>query len=561
MRGYRTLREGRFKMRSPVTLLEPRHSIPHGIPRVAAAVLSLLALPWLLAVPAQARDAASFGGNGGGEFRSKCPAGLAMFAYIGRAGTALDRIQPICIEVRADKGLGPRQDQGTDHGGNGGGVIQRTCPDSVVTSIRVFSGGDNLVSLIDLGCTNLKTGAQTAVSGRSAGKHTSNNLSTCNSDEIAVGIHGRHGAMIDRLGLICEKRSAVIPQPTPTPEPPPTPKKSELGDAILKYALDALGKCVDMTEKVRGEPCPPLKKDDTGHGECTHLAYGAIHKAGGYIPPDQYVWSTHKILEYDLDRKDPKINFKDPKLDIQPGDIIQVFKFELRKDDDNFWQAGKQHTAIVEKLDRGVLHVLEQNTWQGDTNRRYVTRGTMDLTWEIKSGKLVIYRAAKEKKTLVATSTPGTNTQGAGRTSGYRSIASPTGKLCNGYADSMWTQLSAARQKKCHFASQTGWNATRTEWLDACLKSSSAPDAAKRDQAALTDLMNRCNANNEKLDAIVTTATDLYDTPGGKGKKIGMLQTGARTIRSDCLTGGSNQGWAKVPKGYIWGAHINPGCK
>jgi hypothetical protein len=213
-------------MRSPVTLLEPRHPNPHVIPRVAAAVLSLLALPWLLAIPAQARDAASFGGNGGGEFRSKCPAGLAMFAYIGRAGTALDRIQPICIEVRADKGLGPRQDRGTDHGGNGGGVIQRTCPDSVVTSIRVFSGGDNLVSLIDLGCTNLKTGAQTAVSGRSAGKHTNNNLSTCNSDEIAVGIHGRHGAMIDRLGLICEKRSAVIPAP-PIVVKKEEPKKEE----------------------------------------------------------------------------------------------------------------------------------------------------------------------------------------------------------------------------------------------------------------------------------------------------------------------------------------------
>jgi hypothetical protein len=231
-----------------------------------------------------------------------------------------------------------------------------------------------------------------------------------------------------------------------------------------------------------------------------------------------------------------------------------VFAFRLEKDGGNYWETGTQHTAIIEKLDRGVLHVLEQNSWEGETNRRYVTRGTMDLTWDIKRGRLFIYRAEK-KKTLVASSAQ------PARGVGYRSIVSPTGKVCNDHANAMWTQLSAARQKKCHFASQTSWNATRTEWLDACMKSSNAADAAKRDQNALTDLMNRCNANNEKLEAIVTTATDLYDTPGGKGKKTGVLQTGARTIRSDCLTGGSNQGWAKVAKGYIWGEHIKPGCK
>lgn len=65
----------------------------------------LLGLSWLTPALAE-RDAGSHGGSGGGEFHERCPAHFAMFAYFGRAGSALDNIQPICAEVRASGGRG-----------------------------------------------------------------------------------------------------------------------------------------------------------------------------------------------------------------------------------------------------------------------------------------------------------------------------------------------------------------------------------------------------------------------------------------------------------------------
>jgi hypothetical protein len=71
---------------------------------------------------------------------------------------------------------------------------------------------NKLVAEIDLTCTNLQTGAVTVQNGKNAGKPIAPSvLFSCNADEIGVGIYGRSGAMVDQIGLICEKLSVVQP--------------------------------------------------------------------------------------------------------------------------------------------------------------------------------------------------------------------------------------------------------------------------------------------------------------------------------------------------------------
>jgi hypothetical protein len=179
----------------------------------AAFTYFALGLTGLFAVTAsEARDAGALGGGGGGEYRSQCPSGHAWFSYIGNAGTALDGIRALCTSVQPDKTTTGTAE--TDyHGGSGGSRIQRTCPaNSVVTALRVWMEANKLVAEIDLTCTNLQTGAVIVQDGRNVGRPISPSvLFSCNADEIGVGIYGRSGALVDQIGLICEKLTVVQP--------------------------------------------------------------------------------------------------------------------------------------------------------------------------------------------------------------------------------------------------------------------------------------------------------------------------------------------------------------
>ena len=113
--------------------------------------------------------------------------------------------------------------------------------------------------------------------------------------------------------------------------------------------------------------------------------------------------------------------------DIQPGDIIQTFnaKFVDPSNASNWTGTSTQHTAIVESNNGGVLTLLEQNTWDGPTNRRFVTRSTLNLNWTLmttepnkQETRLVVYRA-EQTKGFAATK----SVQAAQKTSGWRRLA------------------------------------------------------------------------------------------------------------------------------------------
>lgn len=147
------------------------------------------------------------------------------------------------------------------------------------------------------------------------------------------------------------------------------------GMEALSYAQQWFGKCVDGKGNVHG-PCQPLPMAQVGDGECTHLVQAALAQAGARFTSGSYEWGTKINPPY------------------QPGDIIQLFNAKL-VGPNGWWETGTQHSAIIESVNGGVLTVLEQNTWADKTNRRYVTRGTINLNWKLERGTYVVYRATK----------------------------------------------------------------------------------------------------------------------------------------------------------------------
>jgi jacalin-like lectin domain-containing protein len=226
--------------------------------KVLGTTLTYLALgltSFFAVTASEARDAGSLGGGGGGEFRSQCPSGHAWFAYIGNAGSALDGIRALCTSVQPDKTTTGTAE--TDyHGGSGGSRIQRTCAaNSVVTALEVYIEANKLVAHINLFCTNLQTGAVTRPNyGRQGGEVIPQSvLFRCNADEIGVGIYGRSGAMVDQIGLICEKLTVV--QPALAAQPKPVENKP-----VEKPAIDAVcngygDRMSAMANEARGLGC------------------------------------------------------------------------------------------------------------------------------------------------------------------------------------------------------------------------------------------------------------------------------------------------------------------
>jgi hypothetical protein len=173
----------------------------------------------MLAQPAPATDLAVRGGPGGGHFRSECSGDFVVGIYV-KSGAWIDAIGLKCASFNSAQGTFKRPPWNKAfHGGNGGGHQERVCPaNSVVTEIRFgFTREGSKPKYLDfvaLTCRKVnRERTITTVDCLATGdgcwtRHPSspaflNYNQTCGDEEVAVGIHGRSGAYVDALGLIC----------------------------------------------------------------------------------------------------------------------------------------------------------------------------------------------------------------------------------------------------------------------------------------------------------------------------------------------------------------------
>ena len=173
-------------------------------------------------VPARAQTTVtnSFGGNGGGPFRLDCPSGMAMTGIRARAGAWLDSVAPVCAIWVNHRTLGEIDDQpATGGGGGGASFIRCQGPIGAVVGIAVqqANNGNHTIGhlLVDCGRYTQPWLFWNKLPGSAdyLGKSNSNPSVTlqCGIDEVAVGLYGRSGAFIDKIGLLCASSPAATP--------------------------------------------------------------------------------------------------------------------------------------------------------------------------------------------------------------------------------------------------------------------------------------------------------------------------------------------------------------
>lgn len=155
------------------------------------------------------------GGGGGNPFQARCPADQHLLGFNLRAGHDLDAIQPVCGVPQSATNVPPTTAL-QSFGGGGGQPARIMCPANspVVLGLDVFAEGIGLV----VNSVSLYCGAVVAQQARpnnpgaifSAPKQPMTHpdrvrahLTYCPPGLLGVGVHGRSGAMVDALGLIC----------------------------------------------------------------------------------------------------------------------------------------------------------------------------------------------------------------------------------------------------------------------------------------------------------------------------------------------------------------------
>jgi len=192
----------------------------HGRARIATAARVLLMTPLLAtaiaAFPASARDIGHVGGDGGGEFNSRCRPNDVVIGFNMRSGTALDAIVPICIPLNAERTEWAGQAyEPTPYKGGGGGSYQKIAcrPGDAVRHFHVYAGPWSRLTVVKhvrMTCQDLNSGNwYDVVPGQIAGTVTSDKRFSCGDGEWGTGIYGKHGLLVDRLGFSCDRIAAA----------------------------------------------------------------------------------------------------------------------------------------------------------------------------------------------------------------------------------------------------------------------------------------------------------------------------------------------------------------
>lgn len=194
---------------------------------------------------ALAYDTGDAGGPGGGAFREECAPGSVLTQILVDSGKDLNVVVPVCATMQNGQILEGLQRMNA-HGTNaesfgatdvfGDGLPSPACyGNSAVSAIHVRLSRHGTIHTFALTCRDVATGGEgnSVLSTTRGGEGFEQQSVSCNPGDIAVGLRGHSGALIDSLGLIC------APIPKPAPKQPP---KAEGGKAEKKAPANNPGK-------------------------------------------------------------------------------------------------------------------------------------------------------------------------------------------------------------------------------------------------------------------------------------------------------------------------------
>ena len=182
---------------------------------------------------ALAYDTTDAGGIGGGQFREECAEGSVLTRIQVDSGKDLNVVKPVCAKMQNGqilKGLQRLHAHGTaaeDFDADdaiGDAMPSPACHDnSAVSAIHVRLSRHRTVHAFSMTCRDVATGEEhnSTLSPTKGGEAIEKQSVSCNPGDVAVGLRGAAGALINSLGLIC------APIPKPAVEQPPKAEQAK----------------------------------------------------------------------------------------------------------------------------------------------------------------------------------------------------------------------------------------------------------------------------------------------------------------------------------------------
>jgi hypothetical protein len=159
------------------------------------------------------------GGKGGGHFEDNCKTGDYLIGLRFSAGKALNAITPVCIAQKNGKWIDKEYplhtwgQRAVDWVGfyklTGATGDPRCKRNQFVTALHVWWDKFGIVHHIKVFCHNVSRNSEyTFTTDNLGGEPSHDGSSPCPQSFFAVGMVGRYGALIDRIGLRCLGLSA-----------------------------------------------------------------------------------------------------------------------------------------------------------------------------------------------------------------------------------------------------------------------------------------------------------------------------------------------------------------
>lgn len=255
-----------------------RASTELPLPARAAALIAIVTIACMDSARAD-EYLKPIGGGGGSPFEARCASSEVLIGLELRVGDYIDAVRPLCATAYGARDVGALSASGW-HGGSGGSLTRIGCPNEQPIANGMFVGTDTTNTrivnnvLIYCGVGDARRVSVYARPGRSDSiAATYDDTQGCPVGQLAVGVHGRSGMLLDAIGLICDvPRLAVrsigrVNTGTPSSSNPPM--------SICERARDA---------RARNSPAAANLEAQCLAGKTPVTSIGRVH-AGAPPPP------------------------------------------------------------------------------------------------------------------------------------------------------------------------------------------------------------------------------------------------------------------------------------